>query len=344
MLDLILVDQRPDYFKHFIMEHPGWLRDQSVLRLAMLDSPYHIALPQLITTRNASVFHAWAYFYDREDRDILLRSMREGGVDQFLYSFSVLDCEYHLKVLEQEMQRFDYDDVHNGSMKTNERLFNVHRVLYRLKRCIDENLVHETKFHRVLNAKADQDSRAERRDFGRLATKLAEHEGTLKWIMSQLMATLNVRSHQAGVEHMEATSNQAKSMNVLSWVACFYIPLTFATSIFGMNVKEINGSPLSFGIFMIVLSVLLVSTFALVLCYRRLTKNTKHGRGLISSLVTPSSTLSESTEPPETEETYTHDGHHITTTTPEGEKNKARSEILNIFHRRRTALSADSSV
>jgi Mg2+ and Co2+ transporter CorA len=50
----------------------------------------------------------------------------------------------------------------------------------------------------------------------------------------------------SSISVLEAGSirEQAQQGQTITWLAFLYVPLSFVTSMFGMNVKEINGSPL----------------------------------------------------------------------------------------------------
>lgn len=55
----------------------------------------------------------------------------------------------------------------------------------------------------------------------------------------------------------------------LTWFAAVYIPLSFVTGIFGMNLRELNGSTLSLWVCFAVLAMVLVLTVALTWLYDR---------------------------------------------------------------------------
>lgn len=264
--ELILVDRLPVYHESFSVDHPKWFKHQKIVRFATIDSPGHIAISQLLTDRDTSTFTAWAYFLDRTDRESLLKGMDAGGIDDFLYKASVMECDYSLIVLAQEVKRFRYQDICYGGMGVNEKLFNVRKVLHRLKTCVDENLAYEEKYQSHPAANNAAGEKILRRDFSRLATRIAHYEESLQWSLNQLMTTMNFRNNVAGFRHMEATSQQTQSMNILSSMASMYVPLTCATGIFGMNLKEINDSPLRLKMFMwVFLGMAMISiTFVLV--------------------------------------------------------------------------------
>ena len=54
---------------------------------------------------------------------------------------------------------------------------------------------------------------------------------------------------------------------MITALAFFYVPLSFVTGIFGMNVKEINGSPLSLWVCFAALGVVIAATSVGFLLY-----------------------------------------------------------------------------
>lgn len=82
-------------------------------------------------------------------------------------------------------------------------------------------------------------------------------EGFLMETFQLLMSTITVLDAQAGIEH-------AKRSARLTQLATIYVLLSFVTGIFGMNVKEINGSALPLWVSAVALVVVAVLT-ALIL-------------------------------------------------------------------------------
>lgn len=67
-----------------------------------------------------------------------------------------------------------------------------------------------------------------------------------------------------------ATSiQQAQSSKKLTQLAFIFIPLNLVTSIFGMNIMEINGSPLRAWVCVVVLVAAIACTFILLMAYDR---------------------------------------------------------------------------
>lgn len=78
-----------------------------------------------------------------------------------------------------------------------------------------------------------------------------------------LMDSFNLLMSSMSVLEARRSIEQAERAQRLTLLAFIYIPLSFVTGVFGMNVKEINGSPLSLSVFFAVLAIATVLTGAL---------------------------------------------------------------------------------
>lgn len=86
-------------------------------------------------------------------------------------------------------------------------------------------------------------------------------EGFLMQSFQLLVSSTSVMN--AEVERERSNRNQA-----LTQLAFLYVPLSFVTGVFGMNVKEINGSPLSVWMVVVTLAITLVCTAAIFMVIR----------------------------------------------------------------------------
>jgi len=59
-----------------------------------------------------------------------------------------------------------------------------------------------------------------------------------------LMDSFTILMNSIGVMEAESIKEQAQQGQMITRLAFLYVPLNFVTGILGMNVKEINGSPL----------------------------------------------------------------------------------------------------
>jgi Mg2+ and Co2+ transporter CorA len=84
-----------------------------------------------------------------------------------------------------------------------------------------------------------------------------------------LMDTFHLLLSSLSIQEAEASKKHAHRGNMLTQLAFTYVPLSFVTGIFGMNVKEINGSPLSIWTSVVALIVTSAFTATMFLIYRK---------------------------------------------------------------------------
>ena len=74
----------------------------------------------------------------------------------------------------------------------------------------------------------------------------------------------------------EVTIEQGRQSQRLTVLAFLYLPLTFVTGIFGMNVQQINNSPLSIWVPVVVLVVVAMLTLVMFVSYSARAKRHAH--------------------------------------------------------------------
>jgi CorA-like Mg2+ transporter protein len=169
--------------------------------------------------------------------------LRPGGL---IYLFSASLWETNLRFLQAEIKRISFDDILQPTTHTNEELHYNRRDLVLLHDGVIETLsyipkgVVEWYETNIVAVAADQDIfiSTPSKTLDRI---LVDEEKLSKFLMDSfqlLLSTLSTRDSQTSLE--QATRGQR-----LTQLAFIYVPLSFITGIYGMNLKEINGSPLS---------------------------------------------------------------------------------------------------
>jgi Mg2+ and Co2+ transporter CorA len=90
-----------------------------------------------------------------------------------------------------------------------------------------------------------------------------------------LMQTFQLLMSSISVRESGHSAEQASRTTILTYLAILYLPLTVATGVFGMNIKEINNGTPKFFWVIIVMVILMVST---VIVYSLLEKREKRER------------------------------------------------------------------
>lgn len=245
---MFLVDKVPDYYRLFILDERRWFPHQTVARLGMVDSPGYITFPRLGWTHLTAVLPLWTLFCDDTNRGMLLQCLKQDAVDDFLYKVSLLQCEREALHISLDLEVIN-DTQFEGTQ--DKSLPNIQKVATRLKSCIQENRAYEDKLRRV--ASVHPTSSPPRDDFDKLAIRFSELDNSLVQCFYRQTTTLTAAGTDENLKQTKATKKQAtaiyeqtRSMSALTWLAFFYVPLTFVTGIFGMSGKEIDpGKPLS---------------------------------------------------------------------------------------------------
>lgn len=275
---MFLIDNVPDFQKLFSLEYLCWFPNQTIMRLGMVDGPGHITIPRLGWTDKTAVFPIWVFFNDQTSRDVLLRCLRDDRMDEFLYRAALFQCEREILQVSMNIEMINDDQAEGDARTTHESLPNIQKVSTRLKSCIQENRAYEDKLRR--GSFANSASYPLRTEFEKLAIRFSELDNSLVQCFYRQMTTLtaagtqeNLRQTKATNEQAQATYEQTRSMSALTWLAFFYVPLTFVTGIFGMNVKEIDPEkPLSYRLYAGVAGGFLCFSVVLVFGYRAVQK------------------------------------------------------------------------
>ena len=93
-----------------------------------------------------------------------------------------------------------------------------------------------------------------------------------------LMSSLSTMDSQTSIE-------QSKRGTLVAVLATVYVPLSFVTGIFGMNVSEINGSPLSVWVCFATLAVVVLLTATAYILYQGVKKSLTRRRTEMVSIV-----------------------------------------------------------
>lgn len=74
-----------------------------------------------------------------------------------------------------------------------------------------------------------------------------------------LMSSLTVRESRLNIEQARLSAEQARRNAWLTQLASIYLPLSVVTSIFGMNLKEINGGPEFWWVILVFIMLMIIT-------------------------------------------------------------------------------------
>jgi len=225
-------------------------RPRPILRLPYSTNRGGVALPSLFQDLTysfnlfdclKSVFlHSWHFrilFSSQLSEQSILRP---GGL---IYLFSTSLWDTNLRFLQAEIKRISFDDILQPTAHTNEELHYNRRDLVLLREGVIETLNYIPKdvvewYESIIAAGDITWIWTPSKTLDRI---LVDEEKLSQFLMDSfqlLLSTLSTRDSQTSLE--QATRGQR-----LTQLAFIYVPLSFVTGIYGMNLKEINGSPLS---------------------------------------------------------------------------------------------------
>jgi hypothetical protein len=243
---------------------PRWPRSRPTLRLPY--STYHsgISLPPLFQdlTYSFSLFdclnsvfsYKWHFhilFLERSPFNTILRPCT------LIYLFSASLWDTNLRFLQVEIKRLSFDDILQPTTQTNKELHYNRRDLVLLRDGVIEALDYIPNdvakwYESRVTANPDKWMRTPSKTLIRI---LSDEEKLSQFLMDSfqlLLSSLSTRDSQTSLE--QATRGQR-----LTQLAFIYVPLSFVTGIYGMNLKELNDSPLS-------VWVMVVSTMIVIAC------------------------------------------------------------------------------
>jgi hypothetical protein len=215
--------------------------------------------------------HPWHF-------DVLFgRSTKILAPETFLYLVSASTWASNHRYLKSRIKRIAFEDIRRPSIKITDSLHDCRESLENLRSEVSHTkswipaVVHEemTEVRALLGEEGYVDLPGDR-----LQIISDEAETTEKFLMDTyqlLMSSISVLDSQTSID-------QARRAQTLTQLALVYVPFSFVTGIFGMNVKELNGSSLSVWVCVPVLAATLITTMVVFKVHASYTDIAKGGR------------------------------------------------------------------
>jgi Mg2+ and Co2+ transporter CorA len=177
-----------------------------------------------------------------------------------IYMLSASIWTINLQFLDQKIKQISFAELREPSVEINSRLHDCRQDLEYLRDGVMNIHKHETPgdVNAILALfddlkPGDSSSGVTRNAFKQLDQDVSNLSAFLMDSFQLLMSTIATLDAQTSLE-------QANRGSRLTQLAFIYIPLSFVTGIFGMNLKEINGSPLSAWVTVVSLFILALFT------------------------------------------------------------------------------------
>ena len=166
----------------------------------------------------------------------------------------------NLQYLTREIRRISFEEIRNPDLKINETMHDRREDLVAfLKAGLAETT---TYLPQTINEYWETlCERSNIRQDARNLTPASAHYATFKeaeelekFLMETfqlLMSSINVQDAKMSVAQGELSNRQSLRATQLTILASIYVPLSFVTGVFGMNLKELNGSSLSIWTFFV---------------------------------------------------------------------------------------------
>ncbi|KAL2070688.1 hypothetical protein VTL71DRAFT_13714 [Oculimacula yallundae] len=173
----------------------------------------------------------------------------------------------NLKYLEMEIKRISFKEIRNPKLETNSKLHDRREDLASVKQRLIETKRGIPLY--VTTFLADHPAGKDEYHGPMLRTEnwdaLIEETVTLE---AFLMETFQLLMSSASVQDSQMSINQSRRSTQLTLLALIYVPLSFVTGIFGMNVQQINSSGLDIWVCFATLAPLILLTVMVFLAVK----------------------------------------------------------------------------
>jgi len=217
-------------------------------RLLELDDWYDVRFSIFESLRN--VFqHRWHMdLIFSNDKDLVLFPG-----PPLLYMLSSSLWKSNLQYLSEDIKRISFMEIRRPNAKTNDALHDRREDLAYIKSGLTETVTyvqHDIRDYFFDNAYYTHMKTITRNDNPvRALEQTLKDAGDLEAFLMEtfqlLMSSTSVQEAQLSSKQALVSSQQGLRATQLTLLASIYVPLSFVTGIFGMNLKELNGSNLS---------------------------------------------------------------------------------------------------
>ena len=210
---------------------------------------YHVSQSQYSVFENLKAFcrHSWHLR--------VLFDYREPSKGQYKIDTSqdVLPChpliyllvsclwEENLRYLDKEIKRISFREIRNPKLEINSELHDRREDLANIKKGLIETAMYipaVVKEYFAIHPLWTSLSRIRIDNWERLIEEATKLEAFLMETFQLFMSSVSVQDSRLSIDQAERGSQ-------LTFLALIYVPLSFVTGIFGMNIQQINGSGLN---------------------------------------------------------------------------------------------------
>lgn len=256
----------PSNLDLFLVDAPLKLypRKRTTLRLTYATNRGGILLPQLFSHTEYSLFDSLQAFLQHGWHFRLLFEGDDGALpgQPLVYTLSNSLWSSNLRCLTEDIHRISFEQVRYPSLKINNTLHDLRQNLAFLKTSLTETIKYvpstavkyfEQHPYYILNTPSRWKPTTPIESHQDALDQALQLEGFLMETFQLLMSSISVRDSQLSIEQ----SQRAIRLTLLAFI---YVPLSFVTGIFGMNIQEISGTGLSIWVCFVALAAILMLT------------------------------------------------------------------------------------
>lgn len=164
--------------------------------------------------------------------------------------------EENLRTLDKEIKRISFREIRNPRLEINSELHDRREDLARIKDGLIETEMYvpaDVKEYFRTHPEWRSSSRIQIENWKRLMDEATKLEAFLMETFQLFMSSVSVQDSHLSID-------QAKRGSQLTFLAFIYVPLSFVTGIFGMNIQQINGSGLNIWVCFVALVPIFILT------------------------------------------------------------------------------------
>lgn len=223
-----------------------------------------VPLPQLFSQQKYSLLESFKSIFQHTWH---FRLLLNDGIPQvlpahaMLYMFSSSLWETNLRFLDSDIKRISFRDLRDPKKGTNDQLHDRREDLEDLKALVSETVTWApSTISQYFEKLCETDDHLKSSPLGRPIENLKRIQQDAADLQIFLNDTFQLLMSSIAVRDSKASMEQAQRSQWLTQLASLYLPLSVLTGIFGMNLKEINGSSVPFWWSIVVLAILAACT------------------------------------------------------------------------------------
>lgn len=259
-IDLFLVDAPITWLPH----KPFDRNPMQCLHLPLALNRGGLVLPNLFDAETMSMAGVLQQFFSHAWHLNLLFSTEILSAESLSHLIVASTWEQNFRALEQTIKRISFREIRHPNSLINDQLHDLREELVSLRHSV--MVTRKWAPHSIHDELSLIASLIKPKDTSN-PPYIGYPEHTLQDILDRaeslesfLMSSFQLFMSSASVMNTELSIEQAKRSQRLTQLAFLYIPLSFVTGIFGMNIYEINRSPLSVWVPVCTLAITLVCT------------------------------------------------------------------------------------